>query len=405
MAANNNEQMANAGAGEEVRQEELEVVESFDEMELRDSILRGIYSIGFEEPSPIQKVAIKAFSKGRDLIAQAQSGTGKTGAFSISTLQKIDPSLRKPQAIILSPTRELADQTNQVITQIGEMDNIRTMLAIGGTQLSENISSLKGGAQIVIGTTGRIIDLCQRGYLQMGDVHTLVIDEADEMLAEGFKEQVRVLFGFLSDKCQIALFSATMDPEVVELTQHFMNSPTRILMNKEMVTLDGIVQYHVYCEQDANKFAVIDDLYNRLNSAQTIIFCNSKQRVKDLESYLQERQHSTCVIHGDMSTQERRDIIKHFRSGGSRILIASDLVARGIDIQGIGCTINFDIPYKFPNYIHRIGRAGRFGRKGITINLTTKKSQETLKKLEDYWKCEIRRLPSNFEEEFRRILG
>jgi translation initiation factor 4A len=405
MAANNNEQIVNAGAGGEVNQVELEVIDSFDEMELRDSILRGIYSIGFEEPSPIQKVAIKAFGNGRDLIAQAQSGTGKTGAFSIATLQKIDPSLRKPQAIILSPTRELADQTNQVITQIGEMDNIRTMLAIGGTQLSENISSLKGGAQIVIGTTGRIIDLCQRGYLQMTDVHTLVIDEADEMLAEGFKEQVRVLFGFLSDKCQIALFSATMDPEVVELTQHFMNSPTRILMNKEMVTLDGIVQYHVYCEQDANKFAVIDDLYNRLNSAQTIIFCNSKQRVKDLDSYLRERQHSTCVIHGDMTTQERREIIKHFRSGGSRILIASDLVARGIDIQGIGCTINFDIPYKFPNYIHRIGRAGRFGRKGITINLTTKKSQETLKKLEDYWKCEIRRLPSNFEEEFRRILG
>jgi translation initiation factor 4A len=404
-------EVAAAGAGgpagqEEVPpQQELEVVESFDDMELRDEILRGIYSIGFEEPSPIQKVAIKAFASGRDLIAQAQSGTGKTGAFSIATLQKLDPTVRRTQAVILSPTRELADQTNQVITQIGEYNNISSMLAIGGVQLSQNIQSLKDGAQVVIGTPGRVIDLCQRGYLKMGEVHTLIIDEADEMLAEGFKEQVRVLFGFLNENCQIGLFSATMDPEVVELTKHFMRSPNRILMNKEMVTLDGIVQYYVYCEQDANKFAVIDDLYNRLNSAQTIIFCNSKQRVKDLESFLKERQHSTCVIHGDMDTQERRDVIKHFRTGGSRILIASDLVARGIDIQGIGCTINFDIPYKFPNYIHRIGRAGRFGRKGVTINLTTKKSQETLQKLENYWSCQIRRLPGNFEEEFKRILG
>lgn len=396
---------AGGGGGEQVPQDKLTVYESFDDMDLRDSILRGIYSIGFEEPSPIQKVAIGAFGLGRDLIAQAQSGTGKTGAFSIATLHKINPEIRKPQAIILSPTRELADQTNDVISRIGELDNIRPMLAIGGTQLSENIQSLKSGAQVVIGTAGRIIDLCQRGYLQMGDIHTLIIDEADEMLSEGFKEQVRVLFGFLTEKCQIGLFSATMDPEVIELTKHFMNQPNRILMDKEMVTLDGIEQYFVYCEQDANKYAVIDDLYNRLNSAQTIIFCNSKQRVKDLDSFLTDRQHSTCVIHGDMTTQERRDVIKAFRAGSSRILIASDLVARGIDIQGIGCTINFDIPYKFPNYIHRIGRAGRFGRKGITINLTTKKSQESLKKLEEYWKCEIRRLPSNFEEEFRKILG
>ena len=396
---------AGGGGGGEKAQDKIEVYESFDDMELKDNILRGIYSIGFNEPSPIQQTAIKAFLKGRDLIAQAQSGTGKTGAFSIATLQKIDPMVKKPQAIVLSPTRELADQTFDVMSKIGELDSIRPMLAIGGTQLSDNIADLKAGSQVVIGTSGRVIDLCQRGHLQLGDVHTLIIDEADEMLSEGFKEQVRVLFGFLPEKCQIGLFSATMDQEIIELTKHFMNAPNRILMNKEMVTLDGIEQYFVYCEQDAHKYAVIDDLYNRLNSAQTIIFCNSKQRVKDLDDFLQQRNHSTCVIHGDMKTDERRAIIRDFKSGRHRILIASDLVARGIDIQGIGCTINFDIPYKLPNYIHRIGRAGRFGRKGVTINLTTKKSQETLKKLEEFWRCSIKRLPINFEDEFKKILG
>jgi translation initiation factor 4A len=385
--------------------EQPQVYDSFDEMNLDDEILRGIYSIGFTDPSPIQKVAIKEFLKGRDLIAQAQSGTGKTGAFTIATLQKLNKTLKEPQAIILSPTRELADQTRNVISIIGERLNCRSMLAIGGTKLSDNIRQIRDGTQVVIGTTGRIIDLFQRGVLSGSKIHTLVVDEADEMLNEGFQEQLRTLLQYLPNTAQICLFSATMSDEVIELTNKFMNNPRRILMNKEMVTLDGITQYYVDCGEDGYKFGVMNDLYSRLQLSQTIVFCNKRETVKTLETFLNENDHSTCVIHGEMTTENRRSVLKSFRDGSHRILIASDIVARGIDIQGIGCTINFDIPYKPANYIHRIGRAGRYGRKGVTINLITQRSKEELEKLENYWKCSIKPLPSNFEEVFKSILG
>jgi translation initiation factor 4A len=384
---------------------ELQVYESFDEMDLKDEVLRGIYSIGFTDPSPIQQVAIKEFITGRDLIAQAQSGTGKTGAFSIATLQKLDASKREVQAIILSPTRELAEQSCNVISKIGEYIDCRPMLAIGGTKVSENISHIRNGAQVAIGTPGRILDLLQRGMLKGNTIHTLVVDEADEMLNDGFQEQMRNIMNYLTDTCQVCLFSATMNDEVIELTNKFMRNPRRILMNRQMVTLDGISQYYVDCGEEIHKFPTMNDLYSRLQMSQTIIFCNKRETVRALQDYLNQNEHSTCIIHSEMSTEERRNVIKKFRDGGHRILIASDVVARGIDIQGIGCTINFDIPYKFENYIHRIGRAGRYGRKGVTINLVTSKTKEELEKLETFWQCKINQLPINFEDVFRQMLG
>lgn len=391
--------------GNRIISNELPCYENFDDMELNDDILRGIYSIGFNEPSPIQQVAVKAYLTGKDLIAQAQSGTGKTGAFSIATLQKIDVSILQPQAIILSPTRELADQTNDVISQIGNFMGIRTLLAIGGSKIDDNREALRRGVHIVIGTTGRIIDLCQRGVLSTQNVKSIIIDEADEMLSDGFKAQVQTLFSFLKQDCQVGLFSATLPPEIIDLTKAFMNEPNKILLKKERVTLEGINQYFVFCEEDRFKFDVINDLYKYLAVSQTIIFCNVKQRVNDLNDFMRNNGHTTEIIHGDMETKERQEVMKNFRNGSARVLIASDLVCRGIDVQGLGVVINFDIPFKQENYIHRIGRAGRFGRKGLTINLTTKKTHDNLKKIEDYYQCEIKALPKNLDENIKGYLS
>jgi len=384
---------------------DLPVFDCFDDMELKDDILRGIYSIGFNEPSPIQQVAIKAYLQGKDLIAQAQSGTGKTGAFSIATLEKLNMEINQPQAIILSPTRELADQTNNVMSSIGEQLGVRTVLAIGGSRVDDNREAIKRGVHVVIGTTGRIIDLCQRGILNTQYVKSIIIDEADEMLSEGFKAQVQTLFGFLSQECQVGLFSATLPPEIIELTKAFMKEPNKILLKKERVTLDGINQYFVFCEEDRFKLAVINDLYKYLSVSQTIIFCNVKQRVNDLNEFLRSNGHTTEIIHGDMQTSERQEVMKNFRSGSARVLIASDLVCRGIDVQGLGVVINFDIPFKQENYIHRIGRAGRFGRKGLTINLTTKKTHDNLQKIEKYYNCKIQPLPKNLDENIKDFLS
>jgi translation initiation factor 4A len=398
--------MANSNVNNSViSSTELPVFECFDDMELKDDILRGIYSIGFNDPSPIQQVAIKAYLQGKDLIAQAQSGTGKTGAFSIATLEKLDMSINQPQAIVLSPTRELADQTNNVLTTIGEPLGVKTVLAIGGSKVDENREVIKRGVHVVIGTTGRIIDLCQRGILNTQYVKSIIIDEADEMLSEGFKAQVQTLFGFLSQDCQVGLFSATLSPEVIELTKAFMKEPNKILLKKERVTLEGINQYFVFCEEDRYKLAVVNDLYKYLSVSQTIIFCNVKQRVNELNDFLRSNGHTTEIIHGDMQTKERQEVMKNFRSGSARVLIASDLVCRGIDVQGLGVVINFDIPFKQENYIHRIGRAGRFGRKGLTINLTTKKTHDNLQKIEKYYSCKIEPLPKNVEENIKDFLS
>ena len=367
--------------------------EKFDDMNLDENILRGIYSYGFELPSIIQQKAIVPIIEKHDVIAQAQSGTGKTGTFSISTLQRIDPTLKKCQAIIVSPIRELAKQTYKVIGNIGHYMDINIGLCIGGTEITQEFDS----AQIVVGTPGRLYDMINRKYLNFDDLKIFVIDEADEMLSYGFQEQIRNLILQIPKDCQICLFSATMPVEVMDLAQRFMKDPINILVKTDELTLDGINQFYIALIDDSQKVDVLCDLYKTLALKQTIIYANTIKRVEQLTHKLNSRDFPVVCIHGGISQTDRNDIMRRFRDSEYRILITTDLLARGIDIQQISLVINYDLPSpkKKENYIHRIGRSGRFGRKGVAINLVTERDMRVKNEIEHFYSTHIEEMPND----------
>jgi len=377
---------------------DLEVYESFDDMDLPESLLRGIYSHGFEKPSVIQKKAIKPFISGLDLIAQSQSGTGKTGAFSIGCLARLDTNKHHIQAIIISPTRELAQQTNYVVNELGGQLGIKTYLCMGGTSVNQDIEQLNKGVQLVIGTPGRIYDMILRQALKTNDIKMVILDEADEMLSHGFKDQIYNILSQLPMEIQIGLFSATLPEEVLELTTNFMRDPIRILVKKDQLTLEGIKQYYIDLERDDWKFDVLVDLYKTLTLAQTILYVNTRNKCEWLSRRLQEKGYSISSMHGSMSPEERSAVMENFRRGDSRILISTDLLARGIDVQQVSLVVNYDLPSSIENYIHRIGRSGRFGRKGVAINFCTTEELSKLNSLREYYATQIDEMPENIAE-------
>jgi len=379
----------------------VEVIPSFDEMPLHTNLLRGIYSYGFEKPSAIQQRAIVPFIKGGDIIAQAQSGTGKTGAFAIGTLQRMDFSMKRVQALILSPTRELALQTEQVIAHIGDFlaENNNTFCAtfVGGTRVVDDIRKLEAGVIVAVGTPGRVYDVIKRGALRTETLKCLVLDEADEMLSQGFSEQIYEIFKFLPKEIQVALFSATMPPDVLELTTKFMREPNRILVKKEALTLEGIKQFYVAVEEEY-KLETLMDLYDSVSIAQSVIFCNTRRKVDWLADQMNQKQFTVSFMHADMPKGEREKVMATFRSGSSRVLITTDLLSRGIDVQHVSIVINFDLPANRESYLHRIGRSGRYGRKGVAINMVTARDVGTLKELEGFYNTQCDELPMNFAE-------
>jgi translation initiation factor 4A len=378
---------------------DVEVIPTFDEMGLHTALLRGIYSYGFEKPSAIQQRAIVPFVKGGDLIAQAQSGTGKTGAFTIGTLQRMDFDKRVCQALILSPTRELAVQTQQVVSHIGDYLSgskpfVHTF--VGGTRVADDVQKLQAGEVIVaVGTPGRVFDVIKRGALRTENLKVLVLDEADEMLSQGFSEQIYEIFKFLPKDVQVALFSATMPTDVLDLTQKFMRNPTRILVKKEALTLEGIKQFYVAVEEDF-KLETLMDLYDSVSIAQSVIFCNSRRKVDWLADQLNKKEFTVSFMHAEMPKGEREKVMATFRSGSSRVLITTDLLSRGIDVQHVSIVINFDLPSNRESYLHRIGRSGRYGRKGVAINFVTNRDVQTLKDLESFYHTQIDELPMDF---------
>lgn len=376
----------------------VRVAETFDEMPLPADILRGIYSYGFEEPSEIQKRAIIPLLEGKDVIAQAQSGTGKTGTFTIGSLGRLDPETRSPQVLVLAPTRELAEQTNTVMREIGKNAGIHTRATIGGRKTSEDVKALRRGVHVVVGTPGRVIDLFNRGEMDNSHFKTLIIDEADEMLDMGFQDDIKTIFGFLNDDVQVGIFSATMPPPALELTKKFMNNPVSILVKPEELTLEGISQFYVDCERDQYKYAVLKDLYEYLNIGQAIIFCNSKKRVDRLREDLERDNFTVSSIHGAMESRERREIMQRFRNGGARILLATSLLARGIDVQQVSVVINYDLPKDVESYVHKVGRSGRHGRKGLAISFVTQKDRRGLEAIERFYDTRIDPLPENVSE-------
>ena len=365
-------------------------------MNLNNNLLRDIFAYGFEKPSTIQKKTIVPIIKGGDIIGQAQSGTGKTAAFCIGSLQVIDTSINNTQNIILAPTRELANQIFQVYKSLGQRSNVNSYLLVGGNSIYNDINNLNNNIHSIIGTPGRIYDMIKRKCLNVSHLKILCIDEADEMLSRGFQQQIYNIFQEIPDNIQVLLFSATMPKDILDLTDKFMRNPTKILVKNEMLTLDGIKQFKIIVEKEEWKISTLLDLYESLNIGQCIIYCNRRNTASLLANELTKNDFEVGLIHGSMSQDDRNNIMKNFRSGSLRVLISTDLLARGIDIQGVSLVVNYDIPYNKENYIHRIGRSGRYGRKGIAINFATFKDQEMITKLEQFYNTEIEDLPIDF---------
>ncbi len=388
---------------------------------------------------------------GRDTIAQAQSGTGKTGTFAISILQRLDVEDHSCQALILAPARELAQQIQkvrvaaatrprpcrsppltsspsplllQVVAAIGDYMKVKVHACVGGTVAREDVAILKEGVHVVVGTPGRVYDMIQRGALKLNKLKLFVMDEADQMLDRGFKDQIYEIFNSgLPGETQVALFSATMPAEALELTEKFMRTPIRILVKKEELTLDGIKQFYVsvsarpapppassrarpdsflvpplQVEREDWKLETLADLYETLTITQAIIYCNTRRKVDWLTENMKKKDFTVSATHGDMEMRERELIMKEFRSGATRVLITTDLLARGIDVQQVSLVINFDIPTNRENYIHRIGRSGRFGRKGVAINFVSTGDVPLVKDIEQFYKTTIEEMPMNIAD-------
>jgi translation initiation factor 4A len=375
-------------------------IENWDDLNLKEDILRGIFSYGYEKPSDIQKKSIPNIIRKRDTIAQAQSGMGKTASFSISTLQIIDTDSATTQAVLISPTHELAKQTCNVITNLGSMiKGLRIKTLIGGTSIHDDYREIQENPpHIIVGCAGRIHDMFRRRYLSGENIRIMVLDEADEMLSQGFKTQIYNIFQYFSDNIQVAIFSATFTEEVLELTEKFMRNPVRIIMKAEELSLECIQQYYIAVSSDQVKYEVLKDLFSTISISQSIIYCNSVRRVADLYEAMTKDGYSVCGIHGSMDKTEREREFALFRNGTYRVMISSNITARGIDIQHVSTVINFDIPKCAHTYLHRIGRSGRWGRKGMAINFVTKRDIYLMRDIENYYKIKIEELPSSYGE-------
>tara|TARA_Y100000591_G_C21835087_1_gene701991 strand:+ start:173 stop:1378 length:1206 start_codon:yes stop_codon:yes gene_type:complete len=375
---------------------EIKEIVNWEELPTDIMILRGIYSYGFEKPSPIQSKAILPILDGKDVLAQAQSGTGKTGCFTIGCLGRLDLTKQETQAMILAPTRELSIQIKTVLDAIGsQMKSLKSQLLIGGTSTELDTIQLKNKPHVVIGCPGRIHDMLRRRKLHPNQLKCIILDEADEMLSQGFKEQVYNIFQYLPKEIQVLLFSATMPDILHSLIEKFMRNPIKILVKSEQLTLEGIQQYYVGLENDDEKYETLKDLYKMLSMSQCIIYCNSVRRVQDLHDAMIQDDFPVSQIHSNMDKEQRKKSFTDFSSGKSRVLISSNVTARGIDIQQVSTVINFDIPKCIHTYLHRIGRSGRWGRKGLGINFITKRDIKKLREIETYYNTSITELPAS----------
>ena len=364
--------------------------------DLNPDLLRGIYAYGFDKPSIIQQKSILSLFDKKDIIAQAQSGTGKTGAFTVGVLQNIDASVNKVQAVILVPTRELAKQIQDVVTSIGSFVKLlKIQLLVGGTSTEQDVHALKNNTpHIIVGCPGRVHDMMRRQHIRGADINMIILDEADEMLSIGFKEQVYNIFNFLNSNVQVGLFSATLPEELHTLSEKFLRNPVKILVKSEQLTLEGITQHMIALEDDSQKYSTLKDIYNMLSVTQSIIYCNSIKRVVDLNEAMRQDNFPVCCIHSGMEKHERDEAFSDFKCGKHRVLISSNVTARGIDVQNVGVVINFDVPKDVHTYLHRIGRSGRWGRKGIAINFVTRWDLKKIKEFEVYYQTTITEMPA-----------
>ena len=378
---------------------EVTIHSTFESMALRDEILRGLFSAGFDKPSAIQQRCIVPIIKGRDLIAQAQSGTGKTAMIALVSLQIAKSKSREVQVLILSPTRELATQTQINCNRLGESTSIGCHACVGGTKIGDDIRALEGrGVQIISGTPGRVYDMINRGVLSLKKLNTLIIDEADEMFGLGFKEQVYDIYRHVPANSQVVLVSATLSSEVLDMADAFMTDPISVLVKRDGLSLKGIYQFHVDVESESWKFDTLCDLYETFTITQAVIFCNTKKKVEWLAGQMKANNFTVTAMHGDMAQSERDSVMADFRAGRCRVLIASDIWSRGIDVATVNLVINYDVPKREESYLHRIGRSGRFGRTGVAVTFITDEDRFALRAIERHYGIKIGVMPANVDE-------
>lgn len=368
---------------------------NFDDMKLNDNLKKGIYAYGWENPSKIQEIGIMPVINGKDCIIQAQSGTGKTGTFSIACLNMVDKSIDSCQILCISPTREIAEQSLRVMEQLNKYMGIKLCGVIGGKRLENNKVR---DSQIIIGTPGRIYDLLKKNVIDNSKLKLFVVDEADIMFQKGFREQISFIMQYTSNICQYAIYSATMPQEIIELTNEFMKNPVKILVKKEQLTLEGIKQFYIGLSSEEEKYLTLKDLYGQINVAQSIIYCSYRRKVEWLKDTLTQEDFTVSYIHGEMSQDIRDSVMTQFREGNTRILITTDLLARGIDVPQVSLVINYDLPTDKESYIHRIGRSGRYGKKGNAINFVLSKDSFYIKELEQFYNTSIEEMPANIAE-------
>lgn len=368
----------------------------FDDLNLYPQILRAIREMGFEEATPIQSKAIPVVMEGVDVIGQAQTGTGKTAAFGIPLLMKVDPHNKKTQAIVLCPTRELAIQVAEEVRCLAKyMHGVKVLPVYGGQDIVKQIRSLKGGAQIIIGTPGRVMDHLRRKTIKCEEVETIVLDEADEMLNMGFREDIETVLEYIPEERQTVLFSATMPKPILEITKKYQKDAVTIKVVKKELTVPNIEQYY-YDVKRKDKVEVLSRLLDVYDPRLSLVFCNTKRMVDELTNALQGRGYFAEGLHGDMKQMQRDRVMNHFRNGKTEILVATDVAARGIDVDDVEAVFNFDLPQDDEYYVHRIGRTGRAGRTGRSFTFVKGKEVYKLKDIQRYCKTKIlaQKIPS-----------
>jgi ATP-dependent RNA helicase DDX6/DHH1 len=367
----------------------------FEEFSLSRDLLKGIFEKGWERPSPIQEASIGIALSGQDILARAKNGTGKTGAYCIPVIERLDTKKDAIQALIIVPTRELALQTSQICVELGKHIGLKVMVTTGGTDLRDDILRLNSTVHLVVATPGRIIDLMEKGVAEVKDCKMLVLDEADKLLSQDFQGVLDRLVSFLPESRQIMLYSATFPRTVASFMSQHMKNPYEINLMEEL-TLLGVTQFYAFV-QEKQKVHCLNTLFRKLQINQSIIFCNSTQRVELLAKKITELGYSCYYIHSKMAQHHRNRVFHDFREGHCRNLVCSDLLTRGIDIQAVNVVINFDFPRNSETYLHRIGRSGRFGHLGIAINLITAEDRQNLKRIEKELRTAIAPIPTEVD--------
>ena len=372
---------------------------SFENLKLRDTLIKGVYIYGFKKPSKIQEKGITAINTGKDCIIQSQSGTGKTATYLLGILNRLEEN-DKCQGIIITPTRELAEQVYKVAIEICKFTSFNVELCTGGTSTNKNRYNLKK-ANLVIGTLGRINHMISENRINLYNIKLVALDEADDILDDGVSKELNTILEKVPTGTQICLISATLSTNVFNLSKKIMHEPLKILIKKNEIPVELIKQFYIDVEIEDLKFEVLLDLYNLISTSQAIIFCNTIRKVEWLSQNLKDKNFSITSIHGKMTSNERTDIVKEFRDGKTRILITTDLLARGIDVPLVNLVVNYDLPPNKETYIHRIGRCGRFGKKGVAISLVKMQDQSDIKSLnsmKNYYNMDIDELTDDIEE-------